>query len=178
MEAAQRLAPVTSFADIRSLEPQGLAATTSDQGPRKDATGKLVLAGLGAGAVGWLSGLIIGANLTDRGEYGALIGGFWGSAIGGTLGIATGVHLANGRRGNFGYDILMAGGVWMTGAMVLPMLGGADAGVAAFMLGVPIVQLFATASIELKESQKRHDLKISLVPSGIDGLGVRASVGF
>jgi hypothetical protein len=117
-------------------------------------TSRLVAFGLLGGAGGLVAGGLLGAVIGGNGEDDPdeeWIEALYGSAIGGTIGesigLATGVHFANNRRGN-----------WAIGSLVSLAIGGLgvklayenqDAPEAPIILSATVIaQLLATIAIE------------------------------
>lgn len=128
--------------------------------------------GLGGFAVGGLLGIAItDCPGSDEGLC-ALEGAFFGAAVLGTFGLATGVHLGNDRRGSYGLDLLTAGGVWCLSIGLLAATGWGDTATAVTFVALPIAQLFATAAVERdigdRRARKRSapELGLTLAPGG------------
>lgn len=112
----------------------------------------LVGAGLLGGTVGFFGGALAGANVAcaeeEPDEFCGLIGGFWGAAVGTTVGIPLGVHLANGRRGDYPLSQLASVGI-AAGLIGAVFLSGDEDTAAAFLLpAVPVGQILASILIE------------------------------
>lgn len=146
--SAQRLrAPAFPRLEMAAAAPAppplpGTGARSSDDGEAD--TGTLVIGGLLGGLGGLYAGALLGANLGGQNcEDCGLAEAFYGAAIGSALGIAGGVHLANGRQGSFGHSALatlaIAGG---------GILAATTTGEAAILLAVPIGQIAAAVGIE------------------------------
>ena len=129
-----------------------------------------VIGGAVGGMVGWGIGALVGYQIGGRdcaGDRCQLESVLLGGSAGGTLGLAAGVHLANGRRGNFALDFLSASAVWGFGIGTVFLLEWfkADAtpeeqvelrnGQAIILLAIPIVQLITTAQVEVATSRSR-----------------------
>jgi hypothetical protein len=110
----------------------------------------LALGGLGAATVGTFGGALVGAKATTRypcedcGLEGLIYGGV---AAGSTL-LPLGVHLANGRRGNYRAALLASLGI---GAAGLGVAIASQEG--AVMLAVPVLQLVSSIAIERKTAR-------------------------
>ena len=105
----------------------------------------LALGGLGAATVGTFAGAVIGSRLTTRYpcENCGLEGLVYGGVAGGSALLPLGVHLANGRRGNYGTSLLTSLGI---GAAGLAVAVASQEG--AVMLTVPVLQLVSSIAIE------------------------------
>jgi hypothetical protein len=125
-------------------------------------TSRLVLGGAAAGAAGMvafgLAGGMIGGNTcrdignpdSCRGFEGAL----WGAALGHTVGIPVGVHLANGRAGKLSTSVLASAAI--AGAGIAVGFGsGSDPVLAAAALTAPIAQLVSSVMIERATARRR-----------------------
>lgn len=129
------------------------------------AGGSVVRAGLGGllgGALGVLAGGLAGGGITSRDcESGnpdqclglALPGMVWGAAVGHTLAIPVGAHLANGRRGSLPRSLLVSGGIFAAEALAIAALvqdGRTTHGALArgILVGTPFVQLVTSVLIE------------------------------
>jgi hypothetical protein len=105
----------------------------------------LALGGLGAATVGTFAGAVLGARLTTRYpcEDCGLEGLVYGGVAGGSALLPLGVHLANGRRGNYGASLAASLGI---GAAGLAVAVASREG--AVMLTVPVLQLVSAIAIE------------------------------
>lgn len=104
----------------------------------------LGLGGLVGGAVGTFAGAYLGAKATeDECEDCFLEGLVYGGIAGESALLPLGVHLANGRRGNYGLSLLASAAI-----------AGAGVGLAAatheegILLAVPVAQLISAIAIE------------------------------
>jgi hypothetical protein len=119
------------------------------------ATEKLVGAGLMAGAIGFFAGGFLGADIDKAGsdgyeEWDGLAGFIIGAPIGESLLLPVGVHLANGRRGNFPLSLLASVGIAGAG-----IFAAAAAEEPYMLLSIPILQLAACTAIERSTGQSR-----------------------
>lgn len=150
-------APVTAAAQQRT--PEFVAWRAPAPGPATPAAGvepadgghstpRLVVGGLLGGGVGLgLGALVVGA----LGGGDTLCGddpcGFAEAIFGAIGGVVTllplGVHLANGRRGNYGLSLLASAGIAAAG---LALAGGGDHG--EVLVAVPVLQLVSSILIE------------------------------
>ena len=132
-------------ADLRAQEPAADSAST----------GRLVLYGVGGGAVGLLAGGFLGAavgggDLFNRCDFErwvcALHGSIAGAVIGESAGLALGVHLGNSRRGRYLPAMLSSLLIGAAGTALALELEDPEA---PFLLVLtPAVQLLATILIE------------------------------
>jgi hypothetical protein len=132
---------------------------------RQQSVSKAVGLGILLGGVGFLAGGAVGYAIASSCQVGtpnpddwcAVEGTLVGAVIGGTSGMALGVHLGNGRRGSLALDLL-------TGAA----LGGLGIGIAAgtkpdwgtplfwtLSLGIPVGQLAGTVAVERAVGRSR-----------------------
>jgi hypothetical protein len=117
---------------------------------------RLIAFGLLGGAagmvVGGLAGAVIGANDDDDPDsewVNALRGSVIGGSIGESISLAAGVHLANGRRGNFLLGTLASLAIGAAGTALV--IENQDPPAAPIILtATPIAQLIATILIERK----------------------------
>ena len=102
-----------------------------------------VMLGVLGGAVGLVAGGLAGGAIETAGGCeddflcglgGTVIGGLAGEA----LGLSLGVHLGNGRQGNYWLTLLGATGAELAG---LALVGSLEADGAAVLIGVPVLQL-------------------------------------
>jgi hypothetical protein len=141
-----------------------------------------VLGGVGFGLTGFFLGAWLGANSHCVGEDCRLEGAFYGAAVGGTAGMALGVHLGNRSRGNFGLDILTGAGVW-AGGIVIGSATHWQGNAALFVLaGIPVVQLITTISVERNVGRQRdreYEARpsVSIIPRK-DGAALSVAIPF
>jgi hypothetical protein len=124
-------------------------------------------AGLGVllGGVGFLAGGAVVHRIASSCESGTPNPDNWcafeatliGAAIGGTSGMALGVHLGNGRRGSFALDLLTGGAVWGLGMGIAASTQrhGGRALTRTLYLGIPVGQLAATVAMERAVGRSR-----------------------
>jgi hypothetical protein len=159
---ALSVARVTSLTVVLLAPATRAVAQSVPAPPVQYSTPRLVLGGAGAGAAGMvafgLAGAMIGGNTcrdvgnpdSCRGFEGAL----WGAAVGHTVGIPVGVHLANGRAGTLGTSVLASAAI--AGAGVAVGLGsGSDRVLAAAAVTVPIAQLVTSVMLERATARRR-----------------------
>ncbi len=150
-------------------------------GQSERSIGGAIGAGVGLGLLGWLAGALVGAAIESdcREDYCQLEGIFFGGAAGGTAGMALGVHLGNGRRGNFALDLLAAAAVW--GAGIGLALAAEDEGAVAVLVAIPIVQLGVTVAVERatgRSRARRREARLFVVPQRDGRFALAASVSF
>jgi hypothetical protein len=127
----------------------------------------LKAAGMGVllGGVGFLAGGAVGYRIASSCQSGTPNPDNWcaveatliGAAIGGTSGMALGVHLGNGRRGSLALDLLTGGAVGGLG-MVIAASSQRDHGGAltrTLYFGIPVGQLAATVAVERAVGRSR-----------------------
>ncbi len=171
-----------------SLAPPAIAQDTpphpiarAEVGSRWGAYG----AAAGIGALGFVAGGLAASQVDqDCEDLGCLEAPFYGAALLGTIGVAVGAHLGNGRRGNLGLDLLTSAGIWGLGiGPIIASQSGDDLAVAMF-LAVPIVQVLLTTEVEratgrARVRQSAERLSVSLVPlAGRLGSGVALRLGW
>jgi hypothetical protein len=154
--ASTQPVPVLLLPDTRaSVQP--VAAP-----PGQYSTPRLVLGGTAAGAAGMVAfgiagGLVGGGICRDYGNPDScrgLEGVLWGAAVGYTVGIPVGVHLANGRSGKLSTSMLASAAI--AGAGVAVGLGsGSDAALAAAAFTAPIAQFVSSVMLERATAQRR-----------------------
>lgn len=139
------LAPAAAHAQ-RSLPPLPGPRTVAaePEAPRNAATGWLVLGGAAGAAVGIGGGALAGLAISCEGECRALapvVGGLVGEVV---L-LPLGVHLANGRKGNYGLELLASAGI-AGGAVLLEQVMTDASSYVGWLL--PVGQLAAVVYIE------------------------------
>lgn len=133
-----------------TLAPAELPGSFSSAPPaaapqRRHGTGRLVLGGVAGAGVGLMAGMYLGAALDQRDDDckdmcfgpGMLLGALGGEA----LGMALGVHLANGRQGNLGKNFLASAAILTAGVLATHESGG-------LIVAVPVGQLAGTIAVE------------------------------
>jgi hypothetical protein len=156
--------------------PLLMVADREPAAQNQGSAGISVLAGLGLGLGGFAAGGLVGAVIASDcsgGEWCQLEGAFYGAAAGGTLGMALGVHLGNGRRGSLALDFLTGAAVWGAGIGIAAASDwdGTVSGVA--FVTVPIVQFVSTIVVERaigRSRSRNQNVTVSLAPR-IDGGG-------
>ncbi len=128
---------------------------------KRTSTFKLALAGVGGFTVGTGVGLLIGGYpWTEDDSGGSLeIPAYLFTGLAGELlGTPAGVHLANGRRGNYLQEVLASIGIFSLGVMALQFddsinLNAGNVG-QAFYLVVPVGQIAATIALERRAGER------------------------
>ncbi len=172
---------VASPGHARELAPS-VGVSGQERSQDQGSWTKPVLAGIGLGAAGFLAGGLIGGALSydSDTEYSGLAGAFIGSQIGGTLGMATGAHLGNHRRGNLALDFLTGAAIWGAGIGLVVASQDATVGPAVFVV-IPIAQILGTVAVERAVGQRRlrrGDIAVAVVPTASGGAVFVASVAF
>jgi hypothetical protein len=140
------------------------------------------LLGIGGWVAGAFTGAAAEANCTD-GDYCQAEGILLGAAVGGTVGLALGVHLGNRRRGNFALDVLSGAMVWgaSVGAFYLVGADLDEPASVAVLVAEPILQLVTTVVVERARGRSiaRKRATNVLVTQTQDGqLGLGFSLAF
>ena len=143
-----------------------------------------IFAGAGLGMVGFgVGGLIAYSAFSNHcshafDDFCGLEEFFLGAAVGGTFGMAVGVHLGNRRRGNLAKDFLAGALVWGAGIGYLAATRWDSDFSTIVLFTNPILQLGVTTSVERsvgRKREQRQSLKVALVPRS-HGLGFAASL--
>jgi hypothetical protein len=129
--------------------------------------------GVGGFPVGGLLGIAIADCSGSDDGFCALEGGFFGAAALGTIGLATGVHLGNDRRGSYALDLATAGGIWGVTIGLLAASDWPDTATTVAFFTLPIAQLVATVVVERAvgdwRARRSHAPELSLGPTAGDG---------
>lgn len=163
----------------QTVEPAPDVAATSDGASNRD-----YLYGIALGTLGFFGGGLVGyaaASSCSGDDYCEFRGFLIGAAVGGTLGMATGVHLGNDRKGSLLLDMLTGAGVWGVGIGTAALTGWDDTATLIAAIGVPIAQLFATVAVERstgRSREARRSLEISAGPDLQGGVTIVASLRF
>lgn len=103
----------------------------------------------------------------------ALEGAFFGAAALGTIGLATGVHLGNDRRGSYALDLATAGGIWVVAIGLLAAGDWPETATTVTFFTLPVAQLVATVAVERAVGDRRarqgHAPELSLGPTAGGG---------
>lgn len=119
---------------------------------RRHGTAKLAVAGAAGAGIGFMAGGYLGAALDGRDEDcidmcfgpGLILGALGGEA----LGMALGVHLANGRQGSLAKNALVSAAILTAGIYATHESGG-------LVLAVPVGQLVGTVAMERADTRRR-----------------------
>ncbi len=138
------------FPSIDHVSPPALPPL--DAFPRHEVHPALLTAGgILGGAVGVFGGALAGAYLTGNScEDCALVGAVYGAVTGGSTLLPLGVHLANGRRGNFGSSLLASLAVGAVGLGVAQAANSVEV-----MIAVPVLQIVSAVFIERGTERRR-----------------------
>jgi hypothetical protein len=122
----------------------------------------LVLGGAAAGALGMVvfgfGGALVGGNsctaIGNPDSCRGMEGGLWGAAVGYTVGIPVGVHLANRRAGILGPSLLTSAAIAGAGAAIGFGIG-TDQSIAVAALSAPILQMASSVVMERRTARRR-----------------------
>lgn len=150
---AQRQTP--AFRALERADPTVVEQYPTLIRPASNPAGTVV-GGVLAGTAGLFAGAMIGGSLENsywpcNCDDPGLVGAVYGALIGETMGLATGAHLGNGRRGNLGLDVLVSAG---TAVLGVAMLSGGDG---SALLALPVVQLVAVAVTETSVGRSKAE---------------------
>jgi hypothetical protein len=146
---AQRLAPSLLTSPDSPLATPRNARVAELQSRSGRSPVLLTLGGVLAGTAGAFAGAAIGNEITKNTcEDCFLEGVIYGGMAGGSALLPLGVHLANGRRGNYGASLLASLGI---GAAGLAIAVAANEG--GVLLPVPVLQLVSSILIERKTAR-------------------------
>ncbi len=155
---AQWLIPPTAPYSPRAAAPPAFPAAP----PAEASTERLVLHGALLGLGGFVAGWIVGGRIGERCDHAEDLciedEEVYGAAAGGTLGLVTGVHLGNRRRGSFVADLLAASAVWVAGMVTANLLSESqnDDATLAVLIAIPIVQFGTTVAVERSTARTRR----------------------
>jgi hypothetical protein len=141
------------------LGQEGTTGTQPTRGGERSLI-RSILFGALAGAGGFYVGGLLGSKLSDECDdaYDLCLeeGTVLGAAGGGTLGLAVGVHMGNGRQGSLGKDLLVASGIWAVGvALALGLSDASEETSVGILVAIPILQLGATVAVERAAGRRR-----------------------
>jgi hypothetical protein len=158
--ALAQAAPVAAAPDQVALvqtAPVPTALLQSGQRP----VPVLVLGGAATAAAGMVAFSLVGAliggySCADIGNPDScrMEGGLWGAAVGYTVGIPAGVHLANRRAGSLGPSLLTSAAIAGAGAAIGFGIG-TDQSIAVAALSAPIIQMVSSVIIERRTARRR-----------------------
>ncbi|HEX7240660.1 MAG TPA: hypothetical protein VF263_10360 [Longimicrobiaceae bacterium] len=157
LAAQHRAAPLPTLAAPVLLAQAAPGAAWTDAREGGDLP-LLAASGLVAGAAGALGGALAGlvASCTgreDENESCYLNSWLWGAAIGESLAMPVGVHLANGRRGSLGLSLLASAGLGALGLALLEETHYDPPGAVLVSTAIPLAQLAATIAVERATSR-------------------------
>ena len=119
----------------------------------------LVLGGVLGGGIGLVGGAFAGAGLEIAAgcdhDYCGIAGGLLGAMAGEIILLPLGVHLANGRQGNYGYALLASAGS-AAGGLLLSLAAGAltgEEGIDVVLWAIPVAQLASSIVVERRTSR-------------------------
>lgn len=146
--------------DVPSVLDRGLGRGDDEGGPRHPLL--LAAGGVVGGAAGLLVGGRLGGDLTCAGaepedDLCFLPGAFLGGTVGMSLGVPTGAHLANGRRGDWLRGTAASLTVWGAGVGLMAAMGFEGPGAVVTFAAVPLGQLVAATAIERDTSTTEED---------------------
>jgi hypothetical protein len=129
--------------------------------PAQRPTPVLVVGGAATAAVsmvafGFVGALIGGNSCADRGNPDScrgMEGALWGAAVGYTVGIPAGVHLANRRAGSLGPSLLTSAAIAGAGAAIGFGIG-TDQSIAVAALSAPILQMVSSVIVERRTARR------------------------
>jgi hypothetical protein len=155
--ALLRMAPIRE-APVRT----GMLQPSSLQQPGQRPVPVLVIGGAATAAVsmvafGFVGALIGGNSCADAGNPDScrgMEGGLWGAAVGYTVGIPAGVHLANRRAGSLRPSLFTSAAIAGAGAAVGFGIG-TDQSIAIAALSAPLLQMVSSVIIERRTARRR-----------------------
>jgi hypothetical protein len=157
------LAPRPAHAQAPDPLPSRLAppampfASPADRAAAAQGEGRspelLALGGIVGGGVGMFAGMLGGALLDGEPDEDCIDfcfgpGLILGTLAGEALGVAAGVHLANGRRGS-----LPVGALTSAGILAVGLVAGND--VPEMLVVVPVSQIVAAITVERRTARRR-----------------------
>ena len=162
---AQRLAPLVNPVGAPSSAP-----VPQTQAPARQPSAVWpVLLGSAAGVVGFVGGLAVGYEVANseacRLSDGPCIseGTLLIASVFGALGLATGTHVGNARKGSLGYDMVVSVGLGAIG-LALSALVHEDSGTltdnrfgSSVLLVLPLAQLVGTVYVERRIGGSARD---------------------
>jgi len=138
--------------------------------------------GLGGWAVGGFSAAFLARDCSDHeDDYCEITAFLIGAAIGGTFGMALGVHAGNGWRGSLALDFLSGALVWGAGIGLAAASGWDDPLTTIVAVTVPVAQLATTVLVERATGRSRarnQTIGALILPLRDGRMGLGASVRF
>jgi hypothetical protein len=147
--AWHRWEPSFATVDPQVARPQAIADSAPGDSPL------LFLGGILGGGAGLFGGALAGYHLSGGGricgdDSCGLYGGVLGAAVGEMALLPLGVHLANGRRGNYGLELLASVAIGVGGSAL-----ASDHDSNVWLIAVPVAQLISVVMIERATSRSR-----------------------
>lgn len=165
---AQHAAPPLSALRLQAsaAAPAVYAPPLQESGPAASGA-MLVLGGIAGGGPGLFGGAALGyaieTGLTgcEGGDWCGIFGAFGGGLLGELVMLPLGVHLANGRRGSYGWTF--AASTLAAGAGGLLSTGFGDADFMMFV--VPALQIYAAVAVQKRTARVRRRREIDRAPA-------------
>lgn len=142
-----------------SISARGATISPDDSALSTDSRplSRLVLGGMLGGAAGFAGGAVLGALLAPEPESDWDFTRIFAAGVAATAGEAAllpfGVHLANGRRGSYGYALAASTGIAALG--LAAAFNTADPYRGASLVSIPLAQLAASIAIERRGRQRK-----------------------
>ena len=144
--------------------PPPVARAQEQTRPGEGSLASTIISGAGLGAVSFLGGILLTMDSVEGVENTDFI---FASAMG-ALGMAAGVHLGNGRRGNFVKDLLATTLIGAAGIVHFYATGGNEDGIPTpIILATPFLQLSVSVAVERSSGRSRaadKDAQLFLLP--------------
>lgn len=165
---AQHAAP-----PLAALRLQAPPAAPAVYPPPQEASGRqasdamLALGGIAGGGLGLFGGAALGyaieTGLTgcEGGDWCGILGAFGGGLVGELVMLPLGVHLANGRRGSYGWTAAASLLAAAAGGLASTGFGDAD----FMMFVVPAAQIYAAVVVQKKTARARLRREIDRAPA-------------
>ncbi len=175
-----------SWGSSQSPVPSTAVGWAWQAAPASDSPWPSIGAGVGLGLAGWAAGGFTASYLAKdcsdhEDDYCQLTAFLIGAAVGGTFGMALGVHVGNDRRGSLALDFLSGALVWGTGIGLAWATGWDEEVTTAAAITVPIAQLAVTVLVERATGRSRagnRTVGIAIFPQQNGRTGLGASVKF
>lgn len=150
---AQAVDPLPSRLVPPAMLAAAATAPAADAQPGGRSPEVLALGGVVGGGVGMFAGMFAGALLDGPADEDCIDfcfgpGLILGTLAGEALGIAAGVHLANGRRGSLPKSALTSAGILAVGLV-------AGNNVPEMLVVVPVSQIVASITVERRTARNR-----------------------